>query len=107
MNSIYHIFSQVNRLGFFEKILQSLLENSKKNFLVEIDSTFCKLHQHAAGVRKILGNQNIGVSRGGKTTKIHSLVNQHFLAGEKVLADKAFYSSICSDDSKLDFTNTP
>ena len=31
-----------------------------------------------AGARKILGNQNIGVSRGGKTTKIHALVNEHF-----------------------------
>ena len=47
-------------------------------FLVEIDSTFCKVHQHAAGARKILGNQNIEVSRGGKTTKIHALVNEHF-----------------------------
>ena len=50
--------------------------------------------------------QNIGVSRGGKTTKIHALVNEHFqligiaikllskvaLAGKKVLADKAFCS---------------
>ena len=65
-----------------------------------------------------MGNQNIGISRGGKTTKIHALVNEHFqligvdltggnihdsevaikllskvaLAGKKVLADKAFYS---------------
>ena len=58
--------------------MQSLVENSRKYFLVEIDSTFCKVHQHAAGARKILGNQNIEVSRGGKTTKIHALVNEHF-----------------------------
>ena len=83
-----------------------------------MDSTFCKAHQHAAGARKIYGNQNIGVSRGGKTTKIHALVNEHFqligvelsggnvhdsemaikllskvtLVGKKVLADKAFCS---------------
>ena len=46
--------------------------------LVEIDSTVCKVHQHAAGTRKIFGNQYIGISRGGKTTKIHALVNEHF-----------------------------
>ena len=117
-NSIYHIFRRWIELGVFEKILQSLVENSRKYFLVEIDSTFCKVHQHAAGARKIFGNQDIGVSRGGKTTKIHALVNENFqlvgvslsggnvhdslmaikllskvtLVGKKVLADKAFSS---------------
>ena len=76
----------------------------------------CKVHQHAAGTRKILGNQNIGVSRGGKNNQIHALVNFQLvgvslsgvnvhdiemaikllskvaLAGKKVLADKAFCS---------------
>lgn len=117
-NSIYHIFRKWNDWGVFEKILQSLVENSRKYFLVEIDSTFCKVHQHAAGARKILGNQNIEVSRGGKTTKIHALVNEHFqlvgislsggnvhdsemaikvlskvtLEGKKILADKGYCS---------------
>ena len=66
-NSIYHKFRKWCELGVFEKILQSL-----------IDSTFCKVHQHAAGARKIYGNQDIGTSRGGKTTKIHALVNENF-----------------------------
>lgn len=117
-NSIYHIFRKWIDWGVFEKILQSLVENSRKYFLVEIDSTFCKVHQHAAGARKILGNQNIEVSRGGKTTKIHALVNEHFqlvgislsggnvhdsemaikvlstvtLEGKKILADKGYCS---------------
>ena len=117
-NSIYHKFRKWCELGVFEKILQSLVEESRKYFLAEMDSTFCKAHQHAAGARKIYGNQNIGVSRGGKTTKIHALVNEHFqligvelsggnvhdsemaikllskvtLVGKKVLADKAFCS---------------
>ena len=117
-NSIYHKFRQWSDLGVFEKILNSLVEKSRNYFLVEIDSTFCKVHQHAAGARKILGSQDIGVSRGGKTTKIHALVNEKFqlvgveltggnvhdsemaikllskitLAGKKVLADKAFCS---------------
>ena len=119
-NSIYHKFRSWCDEGVFENILQSLVDNCRKYYLVEMDSTFCKVHQHAAGARKILGNQNIGVSRGGKTTKIHALVNEHFqligvdltggeihdskvaikllskitLEGKKVLADKAF----CSDE---------
>ena len=36
-------------------------------------------YQHAAGASKILDNQAIGVSRGGKTTKIHALVTENFL----------------------------
>ena len=119
-NSIYHKFRSWCEAGVFEKILQSLVDNCRKFYLVEMDSTFCKVHQHSAGAKKILGNQAIGVSRGGKTTKIHALVNEHFqligasltggevhdskvaikllskvtLEGKKVLADKAF----CSDD---------
>ena len=117
-NSIYHKFRQWSEAGVFENILQSLIENSRKFYLVEMDSTFCKVHQHAAGAKKILGNQDVGVSRGGKTTKIHTLVNEKFqligvelsggnvhdseiaikllskvnLSGKKVLADKAFCS---------------
>ena len=48
-------------------------------------------------------NQNNEVSRGGKTTKIHALVNEHFqlvgislskvtLEGKKILADKGYCS---------------
>ena len=75
-NSIYHIFRKWSDLGVFEKIL--LVEIGRKYFLVEIDSTFCKVRQHATGALKIFGNQNIGVSRGGKTTKIHAIVNEYF-----------------------------
>ena len=52
--------------------------NTEKYLLVEIDSTFCKVPHHAAGARKKYGNQAIGVSRGGKTTKIHALVTENF-----------------------------
>ena len=55
-----------------------LVADTEKYLLVEIDSTFCKVHQHATGARKKYGNQAIGVSRGGKTTKIHALVTENF-----------------------------
>ena len=55
-----------------------MIDDCRGYYLVEIDSTFCKVHQHAAGARKIFVNQDIGISRGGKTTKIHALVNENF-----------------------------
>ncbi len=72
-NSIYHKFRSWSNAGVFENILHSLVEDYRKYYLA-----FCKVHQHGAGARKILGNQNIGASRGGKTNKIHALVNEHF-----------------------------
>ena len=65
-NSIYHKFRQWCADDVFENILKVLVADTEKYLLVEIDSTFCKVHQHAAGARKIYGNQAIGVSRGGK-----------------------------------------
>lgn len=117
-NSVYHKFRQWIRVGLFEKILRALNFASNKYSLVQIDSTFCKVHKHGLGARKILGNQAIGVSRGGYNTKIHALVNEYFqligvvltggqihdsecaitllstvnLVGKTVLADKAFNS---------------
>ena len=75
-NSIYHKFRQWCKQDIFINILREL--NSDKSILIEIDSTYCKVHQHAAGARKIYGNQSIGVSRGGKNTKIHALINEKF-----------------------------
>ena len=118
-NSIYHKFREWCADDVFENILQALVANTEKYLLVEIDSTFCKVHQHAASARKKHGNQAIGVSRGGKTTKIHALVTENFqligllltggqihdsecaiellskvkLEGKTVLGDKAFCSA--------------
>ncbi len=77
-NSVYHKFRFWIETGVFENIFQALVEQCREYYFVEIDSTFCKVHQHATGARKILGNQYIGASRGGKTTKIHALVNENF-----------------------------
>ena len=122
-NSIYHKFRQWCAQKVFENILQALVANTEKYLLVQIDSTFCKVHQHAAGALKKYGNQAIGVSRGGKTTKIHALVTENFqligllltggqihdsecatellsrvkLDGKTVLGDKAFCSSHIRD----------
>lgn len=122
-NSIYHKFRLWCSQGVFENILKVLVDETEKYLLVEIDSTFCKVHQHASGSLKKHGDQAIGVSRGGKTTKIHAIVTENFqligllltggqihdsecatellskvnLAGKTVLGDKAFCSARIRD----------
>ena len=117
-NSIYHKFRQWCSLGLFDRLLKVLNAAAKEATLLEIDSTFCKVHQSACSGRK---NQAIGSSRGGKNTKIHVLINERMqllnviltggqvhdsepalallsgieLGGKKILADKAYsYSQI-------------
>lgn len=40
-----------------------------------IDSTVIRAHQHSAGARNSAGLQEIGKSRGGRSTKIHAAVD--------------------------------
>ena len=71
---------------------------SNKSILIDIDSTYRKVHQHLFGVRKIYGNQAIGVSRGGKNTKIHSLVNEKMeLLSFILIGGEVFDSKIAVD----------
>ncbi len=72
-----------------ENILKVPVADTNKYLPVQIDSTFCKVHQHAAVARKIRGNQALGVSRGGKNIKIHALITKNF---SNLLGDKAFPS---------------
>ena len=95
-NSIYHKFRLWCADDIFENILQALIANTEKYLLVEIDSTFCKVHQHAAGARKKHGNQAIGVSRGGKTTKIHALVTENFQLIGLLLTGGQIHDSECA-----------
>ena len=95
-NSIYHKFRLWCADDIFENILQALIADTEKYLLVEIDSTFCKVHQHAAGARKKHGNQAIGVSRGGKTTKIHALVTENFQLMGLLLTGGQIHDSECA-----------
>ena len=114
-NSIYHKFRQWCENGLFELLLHLVNTDAQATTLLEIDSTFCKVHQSACSA---LSNQAIGVSRGGKTTKIHVIINERMqlmsvslsgghihdsepaldlfagieLKGKKVLADFAYSS---------------
>ena len=112
-NSIYHKFRLWCSLGLFERLLKIINADSKDTTLLEIDSTFCKVHQSACSALK---DQAIGSSRGGKNTKVHVLINERMqllnvvltggqvhdsetvtallkgikLTGKKILADKAY-----------------
>ena len=46
-NSIYHTFRRWAKPGIFKKILQIVNKNSPNTKLIEIDSTYCKVHQSA------------------------------------------------------------
>ena len=112
-NSIYHKFRQWCESGLFESLLHLVNADVTHSSLLEIDSTFCKVHQSACSTLK---DQAIGVSRGGKNTKVHVLINERMqllnviltggnihdsepaielfagvnLKGKKILADKAY-----------------
>ena len=112
-NSVYHKFRHWCRLNLFERLLNFLNADAQESTLLEIDSTFCKVHQSACSALK---DQAIGSSRGGKNTKAHVLINERMqllrviltggqvhdsktaidllkgikLAGKKILADKAY-----------------
>ncbi|MBR4641748.1 MAG: IS5 family transposase [Selenomonadaceae bacterium] len=95
-NSIYHKFRKWCADNVFENLLQALADDTEKYLLVQIDSTFCKVHQHAAGTLKKHGNQAIGVSRGGKTTKIHDLVTENFQLIGLLLTGGHIHDSKCA-----------
>ena len=95
-NSIYHKFRLWCAQGVFENILKVLVNDTEKYLLVEIDSTFCKVHQHAAGALKKHGTQAIGVSRGGKTTKIHAIVTENFQLIGLLLTGGQIHDSECA-----------
>ena len=73
LNSIYHKFRKWCADDVFENLLQALVANTEKKLLIEIDSTFCK------------------VRRGGKTTKIHALVNENFQLLQVILSGGLFH----------------
>ena len=78
-NSVYKKFRQWTSAGTFETLTHLKTEYGK---ILILDSTFCKVHRHALGARKNAKGhetkQDINSSRGGKTTKIHFLIDENF-----------------------------
>ena len=78
-NSVYKKFRQWASAGIFETLTHFKTECGE---ILALDSTFCKVHRHALGARKNAPGhetmQDIDSSRGGKTTKIHVLIDENF-----------------------------
>jgi len=72
--TIYTRWKQWCESGLWDDILEALTTMAEGK-LWALDSTSCKVHKHAHGAPKMLGNQCIGTSRGGANTKIHTLVD--------------------------------
>jgi len=79
-NSFYKLFRAWIDKGIFKAIFEKSVQMQKKSATLSIDSTSCKVHQDGTGARKDAKgyetNQDIGISRGGRNTKIHAIVNE-------------------------------
>ena len=71
--AVYARFRLWKQLGIFAAIFAALSADADKENL-SIDPTSCKVHQSANG-GKNAANKAVGVSKGGRNTKIHALVD--------------------------------
>jgi len=83
-NSIYKRYARWSENGVWKKVFAILTGGNLDLSEVSVDSSSVRAHQHAAGARKTEGEQAIGRSRGGPTTKIHAVADAlgrlvHFL----------------------------
>jgi transposase len=83
-NSIYKRYARWSENGVFRRVFATLTGGNLDLSEVSVDSSSVRAHQHSAGARKIEGEQAIGRSRGGPTTKIHAVADAlgrliHFL----------------------------
>ncbi|MCP3724706.1 IS5 family transposase [Paraburkholderia sp. CNPSo 3272] len=72
-NSVYKRFARWSEAGIWHEVFAALAGDADFEE-VFIDSTIVRAHQHAAGAPK-KGDQALGRSRGGLSTKIHALVD--------------------------------
>jgi len=72
--SAYNRFNRWSRRGIWKKIFDTLAAKSRDSLYL-IDSTIVKAHRAASGAKGGEKNQAIGISRGGRTTKIHATVD--------------------------------
>ncbi|MCX5384717.1 IS5 family transposase [Streptomyces sp. NBC_00083] len=91
---VYDLFRRWQRYGSRQRILEQLQAQADARELIiwdlNVDSTVCRAHQHAAGARKegacrpsrpaatpsSRNDHGLGRSRGGLTTKLHLAVEQ-------------------------------
>ena len=72
-NSTYQRFARWSRRGVWHRLFAHLAQEADFEE-VFLDATIVRAHQHAAGAPRKKGEQALGRSRGGLSTKIHALV---------------------------------
>ncbi|MFZ0693640.1 MAG: IS5 family transposase [Alphaproteobacteria bacterium] len=70
----YNRFNRWSRRGIWKRIFDRLAAKSRDSLYL-IDSTIVKAHRAASGAKGGEKNQAIGISRGGRSTKIHAIVD--------------------------------
>ena len=70
-NVVYQRYTCWCKKGHFERLFQGVQQPDMQEVMV--DSTCCRAHQSSAGARKSSGPQAIGITRGGRNTKIHAV----------------------------------
>jgi transposase len=70
----YNRFNRWSRRGIWKRVFDQLASKSRDSLYL-IDSTVVKAHRAASGAKRGEKNHAIGVSRGGRTTKIHAVVD--------------------------------
>ncbi len=76
-NSVYKRDNDWSAKGIFQRIFRTLSADSDTEW-VFIDGSYVKAHQHSAGAASY-DQEAIGLSRGGKTSKIHLAVDAYGL----------------------------
>ncbi|MBG6072509.1 MULTISPECIES: transposase [unclassified Polaromonas] len=70
---MYQRYAYWCKKGHFEHLFQGVQQPDMEDMTV--DSTCCRAHLSSAGARKTNGPQSIGITRGGRNTKIHAICN--------------------------------
>ncbi|WP_156139715.1 IS5 family transposase [Sphingomonas sp. 35-24ZXX] len=73
--TVYNRWNRWSRRGIWTRILAALTEEGWIAETGQIDSSYIKVHRSAGGEKGLARANAIGISRGGRTTKIHALVD--------------------------------
>lgn len=72
--TVYSRFRRWQQKGFWEGIMNLLTPSADMEYVM-IDGSYIHAHKHSTGAKRSLGDQAIGRSRGGLTTKLHAVTD--------------------------------